>query len=54
MTAFDMLLRLVEVDLREQDTVMREAISPYLKLAGTLRYMCTLKVYVHWWMLFKP
>jgi len=38
---FDHLLELVQTDITKQDTVMREAIPPYIKLAATLRYLVT-------------
>ena len=44
-TTFDSLLHLVEDDIRKQDTVMRDAIPPHLKLAATLRYLCTGECY---------
>ena len=38
---FDSLYGLVKEELTKQNTVMREAIPPYLKLAATLRYLIT-------------
>lgn len=40
-TVFDHLLDLVKDELKKQNTFMRDAIPPHLKLAATLRYLVT-------------
>ena len=38
---FDELLYLIEGSIKKQNTVMRDALSPNIKLAATIRYLAT-------------
>ena len=43
---FDEILSLIENDIRKQDTTMREAIPPNIKLAATIRFLSSGASYV--------